>query len=196
MFLFFSETKRHRQESGWEKYVSSQRGPIVRRRENNVQKGMKRKSVQMWGRASLHTQVNKLMGSVIPTHWLRFKMSSIGTSLWLRLGASNAEAMGWIPGWGTEVPHVAPSKENPPKTETTTHTHTQRAARTNEWACVPPSVAEPEQGILHSLPFVDYTEMHAGVQWSSLLKALKRADSFSLLPTFFHSLCLFKILIF
>ena len=50
-----------------------------------------------------------------------FKITMIGTSLaiqWLGLHASTAGGVGWIPGWGTNVPasHVARPKKKKKKT--------------------------------------------------------------------------------
>ena len=41
-------------------------------------------------------------------HW-KFRTFDLGASLvvqWLRLCTFNAGSIGWIPGWGTKIPHV------------------------------------------------------------------------------------------
>ena len=46
------------------------------------------------------------------------KNSPLGTSLvvqWLRLGASNARDVGWIPDWGTKIPHAVQCSQNKQK---------------------------------------------------------------------------------
>ena len=57
------------------------------------------------------------------------KIVFLGTSLvaqWLRLLASNAAAMGSIPGLGSKIPHMpcnlAKNKQQPENTHTHTHT--------------------------------------------------------------------------